>query len=220
LGAEPCSVDEPDQVPAPHLASEPDLAFQPVSSPEPELAVEQEAPAAEISLAISEVEVALQGSEPVDVAAEAKDILAEIADITAETENREAAAQDEAVLQRVAHEMAAPDDGGDEALFEGDDDPSRATASSAGQPILVSPRPELALVAASAPHAVAPATSPEAFAQRPSPTDAQPSRPFSAPTSLGSSLIANGIVRRPTSEADPLAPIRRMSQAEKIAFFS
>jgi hypothetical protein len=39
--------------------------------------------------------------------------------------------------------------------------------------------------------------------------------------SLGASLIASGIVRRPdTSVADPLAPIRRMSQAEKIAFFS
>jgi hypothetical protein len=46
--------------------------------------------------------------------------------------------------------------------------------------------------------------------------------PASAPEpSLGASLIANGIVRRPdTSAADPLAPIRRMSQAEKIAFFS
>jgi hypothetical protein len=46
--------------------------------------------------------------------------------------------------------------------------------------------------------------------------------PASAPEpSLGASLIANGIVRRPdTSGADPLAPIRRMSQAEKIAFFS
>jgi hypothetical protein len=42
--------------------------------------------------------------------------------------------------------------------------------------------------------------------------------PASAPEpSLGASLIANGIVRRPdTSGADPLAP----SQAEKIAFFS
>jgi hypothetical protein len=39
--------------------------------------------------------------------------------------------------------------------------------------------------------------------------------------SLGASLIAQGIVLRPaTSYADPLAPIRRMSQAEKIAFFS
>jgi hypothetical protein len=38
---------------------------------------------------------------------------------------------------------------------------------------------------------------------------------------LGSALIANGILRkRDASEPDPLAPIRRMSQAEKIAFFS
>jgi hypothetical protein len=40
-------------------------------------------------------------------------------------------------------------------------------------------------------------------------------------TSLGSSLIANGIVARPRAPGpDPLAPIRRMSQNERIAFFS
>jgi hypothetical protein len=39
--------------------------------------------------------------------------------------------------------------------------------------------------------------------------------------SLGASLIAQGIVLQPApSAADSLAPIRRMSQAEKIAFFS
>jgi hypothetical protein len=39
--------------------------------------------------------------------------------------------------------------------------------------------------------------------------------------SLGSTLIANGILRKPNvSGPDPLAPIRRLSQAEKIAFFS
>ena len=39
--------------------------------------------------------------------------------------------------------------------------------------------------------------------------------------SLGSSLIASGMLRKPVTAAnDPLAPIRRMSQAEKIAFFS
>lgn len=41
-----------------------------------------------------------------------------------------------------------------------------------------------------------------------------------APT-LGESLIASGIVAKPVSpRSDPLAPIRRMSQAEKVAFFS
>jgi hypothetical protein len=39
--------------------------------------------------------------------------------------------------------------------------------------------------------------------------------------SLGASLIANGIVQKgDAGAADPLAPLRRMSQAERIAFFS
>jgi hypothetical protein len=38
--------------------------------------------------------------------------------------------------------------------------------------------------------------------------------------SLGSSLLANGIVSRRASGPDPLAAIRRMTQNEKIAFFS
>lgn len=39
--------------------------------------------------------------------------------------------------------------------------------------------------------------------------------------SLGASLIASGVVAKPVSpRSDLLAPIRRMSQAEKVAFFS
>lgn len=41
-----------------------------------------------------------------------------------------------------------------------------------------------------------------------------------ARSSLGDSLIAHGIVSSKAATSDPLAPIRRMSQAEKIAFFS
>jgi hypothetical protein len=49
----------------------------------------------------------------------------------------------------------------------------------------------------------------------------QPEPAWIPQPSLGASLIAHGIVRRPDpSAADALAPIRRMSQAEKIAFFS
>lgn len=45
--------------------------------------------------------------------------------------------------------------------------------------------------------------------------------PAPAVATLGESLIASGIVARPASpRSDPLAPIRRMSQAEKVAFFS
>jgi hypothetical protein len=49
----------------------------------------------------------------------------------------------------------------------------------------------------------------------------EPAAKAEAAPSLGSSLLANGIVPQPrTSRPDPLAPIRRMSQNEKIAFFS
>jgi hypothetical protein len=42
-----------------------------------------------------------------------------------------------------------------------------------------------------------------------------------APLSLGESLLARGVVTSPgAGKTDPLAPFRRMSQAEKIAFFS
>ncbi|MHC2439227.1 hypothetical protein [Bradyrhizobium sp. USDA 4451] len=42
-----------------------------------------------------------------------------------------------------------------------------------------------------------------------------------AEVSLGSTIIASGLLKKPNVAAnDPLAPIRRMSQAEKIAFFS
>ncbi|HEY0218355.1 MAG TPA: hypothetical protein VGC26_01105 [Afipia sp.] len=41
-----------------------------------------------------------------------------------------------------------------------------------------------------------------------------------AAPSLGDSLITRGIIASTPATADPLAPIRRMSQAEKIAFFS
>jgi hypothetical protein len=45
--------------------------------------------------------------------------------------------------------------------------------------------------------------------------------PGPADESLGASLIASGIVPKPAApKIDPLAPIRRMTQAEKIAFFS
>ncbi len=52
--------------------------------------------------------------------------------------------------------------------------------------------------------------------------EVMPEPVVAAPVStLGESLIASGIVARAASpRSDPLAPVRRMSQAEKIAFFS
>jgi len=44
-------------------------------------------------------------------------------------------------------------------------------------------------------------------------------RPLPQP-SLGSTLLASGLLQRPVAANDPLTPIRRMTQPEKIAFFS
>ena len=56
----------------------------------------------------------------------------------------------------------------------------------------------------------------------PLPQPSSQSSPQPAPQpSLGAALLASGIVRMPNAHASgPLAPIRRMTQAEKIAFFS
>jgi hypothetical protein len=112
-----------------------------------------------------------------------------------DTDRHDADAHDDAVLDMVALEMAAPD------CFD-TDDPSDSDAD------------EIHV-------AMSPPADPESIAQRPEPPAAPIMIEPSLKPSLGSTLIANGIVRRPNAAAsDPLAPIRRMSQAEKIAFFS
>jgi hypothetical protein len=102
------------------------------------------------------------------------------------------AADDDAVLDRIAFEMAADDP---------DDTYDDVEESHVAEP---------------------PLAAPEMIAEMPGPIAAPaPAIQPSHLPSLGSALIANGIVRRPHAPAsDPLAPIRRMSQAEKIAFFS
>jgi hypothetical protein len=106
-------------------------------------------------------------------------------------------ADDEAILDMVALEMSAADP------FD-DDDPGETSLSD----------PPLAAAETTA-------RMPEPVVMpAPPPTNQPPAQPSLAQPSLGSSLIASGIVRRPKSASDPLAPIRRMSQAEKIALFS
>jgi hypothetical protein len=134
--------------------------------------------------------------EAIVVAAEAADVPAEAAD-----------AHDEAVLDMVALEMAAPDPADADDLSYADD-PSGIDSDE----IRAEPPPACDETIAQPPEPTAPAIqpSPQLSLVQPSP-----------PSSLGASLIANGIVqRRHTSASDPLAAIRRMSQAEKIALFS
>ena len=132
-------------------------------------------------------------AEAVNVTDELPEQTAEAADLSAEAAN----ADDEALLDLIALEMAAPDTADLDAPDTDGDEILVAGAAPAG-PIIVAEKPEPIAAAAT-----------------------QPSPERSLEPSLGSTLIANGILRsRQASESDPLAPIRRMSQIEKIAFFS
>lgn len=108
-------------------------------------------------------------------------------------------AEDLAVLDMVAMEMAAPDLSEPELAGEIEVAIAEMQAADAIE------QPAPATIADAEVAVAAPKLAPEA-----------PLQP-----SLGAALIANGVVANPATPAsDPLAQIRRMSQAEKIAFFS
>jgi hypothetical protein len=104
-------------------------------------------------------------------------------------------AHDDAVLDMIALEMGASD-------F---DEPETVNAA-INDPVVAEPV-----------HAAEPAADSSDASPGPE-TEAVPE--IAAPPSLGASLLESGIVPRATPRSDPLAPIRRMTQAEKIAFFS
>jgi hypothetical protein len=192
----------------------------------------QQAPAAAVAepveAAPAQQAVEAMASTPVP---EAEDALAEAEAALAEAEAAEmahaidaAAAHDEAVLDMVAMEMGAADG------FDVDDSAAMIVEEAHIEPAtaeMVMHAPEMIV---DAPEMVADV--PEPVAQTPvPPLELSPQRTFVAPPeppretameiSLGSTIIASGIVKKPRAAAnDPLAPIRRMSQAEKIAFFS
>ena len=129
------------------------------------------------------------------------EISAEAADAQ-NADPQDADAYDDSVLDLIALEMAAPDPSDLDDVPATEADEILAAERPPAEPMMLAQQPET--VQAPAP--------PQAIEPTPQPA-IQPS--------LGSSLLASGIVRRPkASESDPLAPIRRMSQAEKIAFFS
>ena len=137
-------------------------------------------------------------AEPIAATAEAEEVIFESADVSAEA----AEAHDDAVLELIAHEMAAPDPA------YADDPPDDETYQIEAAEL---PPAAPVIAAETEPQIAAPEIQPS-----PQPSDEPAIEP-----SLGSSLIASGIVPRPrTPRPDPLAPIRRMSQTEKIALFS
>ena len=161
--------------------------------------------------------------------AEASEAAATVTTDTASEPTDAFDAGDEALLDMVALEMGAPDT---DAAYE--PPMEEMSASEASYEIDVSFEPKTSEpdfeAETNAPEQPAVTALPAATPIPPAPEPAFKSEPESelkpepkpaAEPSLGSSLLANGIVSRPrTSKPDPLAPIRRMSQTEKIAFFS
>jgi hypothetical protein len=145
-------------------------------------------------------------------------------------------AHDEAMLDMVAMEMAAPDSDAayDPTIEEHQDHEMQVADAQALASVdgTISESVAAYEIEVTFPDSSETADEPVAATVLPMVTPLQPApepapepetaKPEAAlPASLGSSLIANGIVTRSrASRPDPLAPIRRMSQTEKIAFFS
>jgi hypothetical protein len=132
--------------------------------------------------------------------------------LNADTLNADAL--DDAVLRMVALEMAAPDPSDIDLPADTAGDEIHVVESPPAEPVLVAQQPSPTAVPAISP-------SLQTSLQPSLQASPQPSPEPSPEPSLGSALIASGLLRKPNaSHSDPLAPIRRMSQAEKIAFFS
>jgi hypothetical protein len=208
------------------LVSEPEVSEAPVNQ-----ASAIEAPAEDASLDEIVVEVISTTASPAEASVEtveaaeleAVELAGEAADAEAPADIQ-AAADDEAVLQLVAAEMSAPDRNDDFDDYEGPVHDDIIVTMRPAEPASFERTPEpVATAAPVRPPIVQPfAQSAPPVSFQPSPTVARelPAEPAMEP-SLGSTLIANGLLQPAKVPAnDPLAPIRRMSQAEKIAFFS
>jgi hypothetical protein len=201
-------------------------------SPAPSDKMPATAPAeAEPAAAISDAEAEMRAPDvPAEATAtdETTEAMTDVANETADVATDDAyEAQDEAVLDLIALEMAAPDPDADEYPPElsdievGDVDINAfdAGASAPAEAEMMTPMPQPLEAPAAARAELPPSLQPslqQTSLQTPALEQPSPEQP-----SLGSSLLANGIVRPPRASAsDPLAPIRRLSQAEKIALFS
>jgi hypothetical protein len=178
-------------------------------------------PRGALSAAFDQIEARIQefgerdgaGSQAA-AAAEAAEVIPEAVNVTVEAADlrpEAADAYDEALLDMIALEMGAPD-----AADEIDTSEIHAAEARPAEPETIAPRAEPIMapepvIQPSLERSVEPSLEPSL----------EPSRKALSESSLGSTLIASGIVRRPNPpQSDPLAPIRRMSQAEKIALFS
>ncbi|WP_439369314.1 hypothetical protein [Bradyrhizobium sp. DASA03120] len=242
------------------------------ATPEPEAAVEETGSAEAFAMAEQAMDATVApgiaadseiapGNAALENAAESVALEEPVAATTAVAEvtdafplDAAAEAEDEAILEAIALEMAAPDPEFDEIIeppemAAASPDPMAAEAVApiaAEIPEPVAPEPAVAAVAeepAAAPiamdslarltDAIAEAAAEvmeqqalaiaatASLAAAPSAALPMPTPLSSSEPSLGATILASGILQKPRAPAnDPLAPIRRMTQAEKIAFFS
>ncbi len=224
------NADEAAAPPTESAIAEAPVVETPAASPSP-------APAADSAQPEDAVRAAAEtshASEDAFAKAEAALAEAEAAEVARVADKAAADAQDEAVLDLIAMEMGAPDPiDDDEAMLVAE---MRAAEAMAAEPEIAAPALNAELDQAADP-APEPSRTPEPMLEPQPAADARiaqaPANPAAmqadietipAPAtdvSLGSTIIASGLVKRPSAAAnDPLAPIRRMSQAEKMALFS
>ncbi|WFU75762.1 hypothetical protein [Bradyrhizobium sp. CB2312] len=265
---EPAPAAMASEAPVAFAETQPDIA----AAPEPEAVVETAGTPAASAIAEQVIDAAVAPeiaaeteSAPDNVAVadiafeEPVAELAAVAEVTdAFSLDAAAEAADEAILEAIALEMAAPDPEFDE-IIEPVEIAAAApepVAAEAAAPVAVdvpaaavpaAPVAEeaaedapiameslarltnaIAEAAAEVMEQPAPAmaaaasfgAAPNATLPMPSPLSASMSASLPEP-SLGATILASGMLQKPRAAAnDPLAPIRRMTQAEKIAFFS
>ncbi|KYK48019.1 hypothetical protein A1D31_28190 [Bradyrhizobium liaoningense] len=245
--------DTPQDIPA---TPEPEAAAEEAGTTEALAMAEQAADAAAVPAKVAESDIASDQVAVEDVALEEPiaepAAFAEAAD--AFPPDAAAEAEDEAILEAIALEMAAPDPEFDEIVEPVElaapmpepmaSDVAAPVAAELPEPIASEPvvaeepaadapiamdslarlTDAIAEAAAEVMEQQAPAMAATAtFAAASTATLPMPS-PLSTSSpepSLGATILASGILQKPRAPAnDPLAPIRRMTQAEKIAFFS
>jgi hypothetical protein len=213
--AEPPAVENAAMAPAASSGGKPATAVEPA----PETPANKPEPVMQMLAEVVEtVEAAVIAAEALEASDKTPDAAAERRDPAPEATGPSPEADeafDDALLDAIALEMAAPQPDDIEDMLQAGAEEMRAAEPPAEPESLA--RPAEAIAAPAQPPAV------PSLAEQPllQPLPEQPLLQRSRQPSLGSSLIANGIVRKPNAmPTDPLAPIRRMSQAEKIAFFS
>jgi hypothetical protein len=191
------TLDELSDSPAP-AASQPraeTVSSPPATTDEAPASPEENAPPETVDIVAVDEEAAATVSEAQVDAVDAARTEIHSEQLPAAAVNEQDMAHDDAVLDMIALEMGAPD-------F---DEPETVDAA-IGDPVVAEPEPVPELVADSSDARIDP--------------ESESLPEIVAPPSLGASLLASGIVQRTATRSDPLAPIRRMTQAEKIAFFS